>query len=62
MNDKEYENIFFFKNNDLGFIEFIIKNRGYVYNDFGGNKVDNFSCLRSTAFYESSARMGTYLV
>lgn len=50
MNDKEYENIFFFKNNDLGFVEFIIKNRGYVYNDFGGNKVEykklhKFDCV-----------------
>lgn len=35
-----YGNIYYFKQNDLDFIEFIINTKGYVYNDFGGKKVE----------------------
>lgn len=40
INNEEFKNITSFKNDDLGFIEFIIESEGYVYNDFGGSRAE----------------------
>lgn len=39
MKGKNNENVYFFLKDDKGYLDFIIKNGGYVYNDFSGSNV-----------------------
>ena len=39
MKDEYFRNVYFFKNDDQAYLDFITENGGYVYNDFGGSEV-----------------------
>ncbi len=39
MKGEYFKNVYFFKNDDQAYLDFITENGGYVYNDFGGSNV-----------------------
>ena len=39
MKDEYFRNVYYFKNDDQAYLDFITENGGYVYNDFGGSNV-----------------------
>ncbi len=41
MKGKYIENIYYFQHEEKAYLEFIIKNEGFVYNDFGGRDASN---------------------